>query len=34
MMKQVEELTKRLVDDFGYNEVEARKIAYEQVYGD
>ena len=24
----------RLMDDFGYNEVEARKIAFEKIYGD
>ena len=34
LSKRFNELVTRLMDDFGYDEVEATKIAYEKVYGD
>ena len=32
--KRFNELVVQLIDDYGYDEVEAKKIAFERIYGD
>lgn len=32
--KRFNELIVQLIDNYGYDEIEARKIAFERVYGD